>query len=46
MINFFKKIDKDGDGKLSYQDFNTYFGFEINPGEDLFFRQEAVLPKK
>ena len=31
-LDFFSKIDKDGDGKLSYPDFNSYFGFEINPG--------------
>ena len=37
--DFFSKVDKDGDGRLSYQDFNDYFGYDISPSEDLFFRQ-------
>ncbi len=28
---FFAKVDKDGDGRLSYQDFNAYFGYDISP---------------
>lgn len=43
---FFERIDKDGDGRLSYQDFNDFFGFDINPAEDLFFRQQAAIPKR
>ena len=36
----FKYFDKDGDGKVSYQDFVLSIGFEIHPSETLYFRQE------
>ena len=40
----FKKIfshfDQDGDGKISYEDFQNTVGKEINPMEFLYFRQD------
>lgn len=36
----FKFFDKDGDGQISYSDFVQSIGFEIHPGETLYFRQE------
>ena len=34
----FKYFDKDGDGKISYNDFVTSIGFDIHPAETLYFR--------
>lgn len=36
----FRYFDRDGDGKVSYQDFVNSIGFEIHPRETLYFRQE------
>lgn len=44
----FQYFDKDGDGGISYKDFVESIGFEIHPGETLYFRQEkeyAMLNK-
>ena len=35
VFNFF---DKDGDGRISYQDFVQSIGYEIHPSESLYFR--------
>lgn len=37
----FKKLDCDGDGMISYPDFNKSVGNEIHPGETLYFRQDT-----
>jgi len=36
----FRKFDADGDGKISYKDFQQTIGSEIHPGEGLYFRQD------
>jgi len=36
----FKTLDKDGDGAISYEDFQKSVGNEISPPEHLYFRQE------
>ena len=38
----FEFFDKDKDGQISYQDFVESIGFEIHPGETLYFRQEKT----
>lgn len=43
----FSHFDVDGDGKISYEDFMTTAGTEINPMEQLYFRQDTdKAPKK
>lgn len=37
----FNKFDADGDGKISYEDFQNTVGNEINPPEFLYFRQDT-----
>ena len=44
--NVFKYFDKDGDGKVSYQDFVKSIGMEIHPRESLYFRQEKTEAMK
>ena len=34
----FDKLDLDGDGKISYEDFHGTVGSEISPVEFLYFR--------
>ena len=34
----FDRLDYDGDGKISYDDFHKSIGGEIHPGENLYFR--------
>ena len=41
----FAFFDKDGDGRISYQDFVQSVGFEIHPGETLYFRQDNTKSK-
>lgn len=36
----FDKFDADGDGKISYKDFQITIGTEIHPAEGLYFRQD------
>ena len=36
----FAKFDLDGDGKISYKDFQMTVGSEIHPAEGLYFRQD------
>ena len=40
----FDKLDLDGDGKISYEDFHGTVGSEISPVEFLYFRQD--LPRQ
>ena len=40
MDYIFKRFDYDGDGVISYKDFNRTVGNEIHPGETLYFRQD------
>ncbi len=42
----FARFDQDGDGKISYEDFQRTAGSEINPTEHLYFRQDIIKPPK
>jgi Ca2+-binding EF-hand superfamily protein len=37
-IQIFNKFDLDGDGKISYKDFQLSIGMEMFPSEGLYFR--------
>lgn len=39
----FKKFDLDGDGLISYKDFQLSIGSEMFPQEGLYFRQDTKL---
>ena len=43
--DLYSSFDLDGDGKISYQDFNAVCGPEIHPGETLYFRQDVMKNK-
>ena len=44
--DLFNKFDVDKDGIISYKDFQTTIGIEINPPEELYFRQDVKrVPK-
>ena len=36
--DIYKYFDQNGDGTISYQDFNLAVGHEIHPGETHYFR--------
>ena len=38
----FKRFDLDGDGLISYKDFQQSIGSEMFPAEGLYFRQDKV----
>lgn len=40
MDKVYKVFDVDGDGKISYNDFQSSVGKEIYPSETLYFRQD------
>lgn len=42
----FRRFDEDGDGKISYKDFQTTIGMEIAPAESLYFRQDKSRVSK
>ena len=39
-LHCFKKFDIDGDGFISYKDFQMSIGSEMFPSEGLYFRQD------
>lgn len=41
-IAVFNKFDLDGDGALSYKDFQQSIGAEMFPAEGLYFRQDKA----
>ena len=44
----FDKFDLDGDGQISYKDFQVSIGSEMFPAEGLYFRQdkEQIIKQK
>lgn len=42
----YASLDEDGDGKITYQDFQRTLGREIHPGEGLYFRQDQPFMLK
>ena len=41
-MHIFKRFDLDGDGLISYKDFQQSIGSEMFPAEGLYFRQDKV----
>lgn len=46
IVSCFNKFDIDGDGLISYKDFQQSIGSEMFPAEGLYFRQDVPQQAK